>query len=62
VHNVVAGVVDVLVKTTDPVGRAGGAPKMYAGVTVAEKVTDALTVEGDGEAVTVVVVAVVLTT
>jgi hypothetical protein len=52
-HNWVAGEVDVLEKTTVPVGTA--APE-NAGVTVAVKATDWLTFEGFGDDTTPVVV------
>jgi len=55
-HKVVAGVVEVLEKVTDPVGIA--LPAVKAGVTLAVKVTCALTAEGEGEDTRVVVVAV----
>jgi hypothetical protein len=58
----VAGDVDVLEKTTVPVGFAGVVPTLNAGVTVAVKATCWLTAEGLGEEATLVVVVEAVTT
>jgi hypothetical protein len=58
----VAGVVDVLEKTTVPVGFAGVVPALNAGVTVAVKATCWLTPEGLGEEPRLVVVVEAVTT